>query len=204
MKIRRRRLRAPGVGDEPLLEPQRVAAVLVVAAMAAELPVAALAVARDGGVIGLVHLEADGAAAARQRGTLRRPRAASARRRARPCAGRPRWNRAARRPSAAGTARWPYRRAAAPCSATITSALGDLRKRRRLRRDSRSVANTRCSSSVNASTSPGSALRVRTSATGARARLEGIVGKISLSPPPRTARVAFPQRQAKNPRFLAV
>ncbi len=45
------------VGDEPLLEAQRVAAVLVVAAVAGELAVAALAVAGDGGVVCLVHLE---------------------------------------------------------------------------------------------------------------------------------------------------
>ena len=62
-----------------------------------------------------------------------------------------------------------------PCRATITSALGDFRKRRRLGRDSRSVAKTRCSSSLNASTSPRSALRTRISATGAWARWEGIV-----------------------------
>ena len=62
-----------------------------------------------------------------------------------------------------------------PCRATITSALGDFRKRRRLGRDSRSVAKTRCSSSLNASTSPRSALRTRISATCAWARWEGIV-----------------------------
>src|SRR6516164_6238524 len=62
-----------------------------------------------------------------------------------------------------------------PCRATITSALGDFRKRRRLGRDSLSVAKTRCSSSLNASTSPRSALRTRISATCAWARWEGIV-----------------------------
>src|SRR6266852_3771760 len=61
------------------------------------------------------------------------------------------------------------------CRATITSALGDFRKRRRLGRDSRSVAKTRCSSSLNASTSPRSALRTRISTTCAWARWEGIV-----------------------------
>src|SRR6516165_4814310 len=56
------------VGDEPLLETQRIAAILVVAAMTSKLLVAALAVARDRGVVGHVHFETDGAAAARGRG----------------------------------------------------------------------------------------------------------------------------------------
>ncbi len=70
VEVRRRRRGERSV--EPLLEPQRIAAVLVVAAQAAELAVAALAVARDGGVVGDVDLEADGAAAARERRRLRR------------------------------------------------------------------------------------------------------------------------------------
>ena len=53
--------------------------------------------------------------------------------------------------------------------------VGDCRKRRRLRRDNRSVANTRCSSSSSTSMSPRSALRTRTAEAGAWARLEGIV-----------------------------
>ena len=68
MEVGRRR--RGGGKMEPLLETQRIAAVLVVAAQAAELPVAALAVAGDRGVVGLVHLEADGAAVARERGRL--------------------------------------------------------------------------------------------------------------------------------------
>ena len=143
--------------------------------MPAELPVAALAVAGDRGVVGLVHLQADGAAAARERrrlGGLEQHRSPP---RVRPSAARPRWNRAARPASAAGTARSRCRQAARSSSATITSAVGDLRKCCRLRRDRRSVAKTRCSSSISASRSPRSALRTRTSAAGAWARLEGIV-----------------------------
>ncbi len=66
VKIRRRE--RGQVGDEPLLETQGIAAVLIVAAMASELLVAALAVARDRGVVGHVHFETDGAAATRDRG----------------------------------------------------------------------------------------------------------------------------------------
>ena len=56
---------------------------------------------------------------------------------------------------------------AAASWATSTTAVGDLRKRCRLRRESRSVANTRCSSSTSASRSQRSALRTRISAPGA-------------------------------------
>src|SRR5262249_60862659 len=45
-----------------------IAAILVVAAMTSELLVAALAIARDRGVVGHVHFEADGATATRDRG----------------------------------------------------------------------------------------------------------------------------------------
>ena len=59
--------------------------------------------------------------------------------------------------------------------ATSTSALGARRKRCRLRRDSRSVAKTRCSSATSASRSPRSALRTQTAGSGAWARVEDIV-----------------------------
>src|SRR4051812_45258112 len=59
--------------------------------------------------------------------------------------------------------------------ATSTSALGERRKRCRLRRDSRSVAKTRCSSAASASRSPRSAARMQTAESGAWARVEDIV-----------------------------
>src|SRR5262249_31155812 len=71
----------------------------------------------------------------------------------------------------------------APCSATIISAVGELRNRCRLRRDSRSVAKTRCSSSISASRSARSALRTRASASGAWASEEGIVTNAAATIP---------------------
>src|SRR5262249_13679699 len=59
-----------GLRAHALLEAQRIAAVRVVAAVAAELPVAALAIAGDGGVVSRAHLEADRLAAAGARGRL--------------------------------------------------------------------------------------------------------------------------------------
>ena len=56
-------------------------------------------------VICLVHFEPHRPAVALQRCLPRRRQATSSRRRARSCAARPQWNRAARPPSAAGTAR---------------------------------------------------------------------------------------------------
>ena len=125
VEIGRRRLEGSRRRRQRLLEAQRVAAVLVIARVAAEFPVAALAVARDRGRIGLVHFQPDRAAAALHARRLPRRRAAWARRRARPCAARPRSNRAAPPRSAAGTARSRCRRAGRRPSATITSAVGD-------------------------------------------------------------------------------
>src|SRR5262249_15531184 len=68
VEVWRRALERGNLRDERFLEAQRVAAVLVIALVAAELAVAALAVAGDGGVVGLVHLEPHGEAAAGERG----------------------------------------------------------------------------------------------------------------------------------------
>src|SRR5437879_4342699 len=56
-----------------LVEPQRIAPVIVVAAMPAELRIALLAVACDGGVVGLVDFEPHGVATAQARRPLGSP-----------------------------------------------------------------------------------------------------------------------------------
>ena len=101
--------------------------------------------------------------------------------------------------------------------ATITSALGDFKNRCRLRRESRSVAKTRCSSAASASTSPRSALRTHTSGTGAWASVEDIVtskgstlipASIPASPRPRIVAAGgwrrSPHRGAELPADSAI
>src|SRR4029453_17993465 len=71
VKIGRRRRMRGQIRHEPLLEAEGGAAVIVIAANATEFAIAALAVARDRGVVGYVHFEADGAAAAGDCGSFR-------------------------------------------------------------------------------------------------------------------------------------
>ena len=65
VKIGRRIPQRGGIGNELLLEAERIAAVLIVAAAAAELAVAALAITRDGGMVCVVHFEPHQPASAR-------------------------------------------------------------------------------------------------------------------------------------------
>ena len=188
VEIGRSRLERGESRHKPLLEAQRIAAVLVVARVPAELRGSrSCGSARSRrGWSGALR---GGSSGNRAQAPPPRPhRAASSRRRARPCAARPRSNRAAPPPSAAGTADRAAPASRPPSSATITCAVFERRKRCRLRRDSRSVANTLVfKSSTRASMSPRSALRTRTGGAGAWARLGGIVTNgsgefVSLSP----------------------
>ena len=103
-------------------------------------------------MVGQVHLEPDGAAAARAVRRPPPPPAASARPRGRPSAGQPRWNRGGRRPSAAGTARWRCPQAARPAgprspprSATVENVAGcGATADRSQRRDARARSTRRC------------------------------------------------------------
>ena len=127
-------------------------------------------------MVGLVHFEADRAAVARERGRFGGLEQHAPPPRVRPYAAPPRSNRAAppRERGRNSTIAVPASRPS-PASAHDHLRGRRLRKCRRLRRDSRSVANTRCSSSMSASRSPRSALRTRMSGAGAWARLDGIV-----------------------------
>src|SRR5262249_15315144 len=114
VKVSRRRFKGWQLRDEPFLEPQRVAAVLVIFPQPAKLPIAALAIACDRNVVGHMHFEADGAAG----GAGRRPRGrlggASMPPRGRSSRARPRSNKGAPTASALETGRLPFPRAQPP------------------------------------------------------------------------------------------